>query len=136
MTAKDITLTDLWLMPQERRDGVTDSLLQESDTPVASARCGDREVEIRTQGYVTIVWDGETYTLRQDFPDDLVEAIRNNRIYSSGRGQVDENNWYEIMAWEGDRLLRSDVIDLDDLSTLTEDECREILADFLLGSIS
>jgi hypothetical protein len=121
-----------WLMPKAERKGVTDSLLLESGREVISARIGGFDFGVRTQGYVTIVWKDVVYNHREDFPNELVEAIRSGNIDSHPDACVNENNWYEMMIWDDDmHLVYSDVIDLDDLTTLTVKEAKEIILDYL-----
>lgn len=124
------------LLPRKQREGVTDSLLLDSGVEIISARVDGFDFSIRTQGYVTIVWKGETYTRRCDFPDDLVDAIRNHTVDSSPDGCVNENNWYELLIWDRRRPdaagpVYSDLIDLDDLTTLGTKEAKELILDCL-----
>lgn len=125
----NVKFKEFWMLPEEERKGITDSLLLESGIEVASGRTKDFSFSVVTQGHVRLVWKDEVYKYRGDFPDDLVEAIRNHTAENNPDYCVDENNWYELIIWDeknGKDLLYSDLFDID-LSTITEDELKELV---------
>lgn len=94
----------------------TDSMLFESGQTIAELICEDRNgrqiaVTLEVRGYVTVEYDGDVYHSVCDFPEQLIEIIKNHPgewdIYSpSGEGNDDEesnifiseNNWFEMMC--------------------------------------
>lgn len=114
---------------KEDRVGITDSLLMESGIEIASATIGKNKYSIRVCGEVRILWKDEVYKYLDDFPDDLVEAIRNHTLDSNPDAEIGNNNWYEIFAYKknGDWLY-SDVIDID-LADMSDDDFRSLFAD-------
>lgn len=125
-------ITDFYLMPAARREGITDSLLLESGETVFSATVdGKWKVRLYSCGDVRIVWKGESYRNRASFPDELVEAIRQKRLQDTPDAFVDMNNWYEITVYGPDgSVLHSDLYDVD-IDTMTEDDARGYILDTL-----
>lgn len=123
-------ITKFWLKPAEERQGITDSLLLESGVEIFSAVVdGKYDVFLRTCGDVRIIWKDVSYRNRSSFPDDLVEAIRNNNFYNNPDAYVDMNNWYEIFVYdEHNTLLCSDVYDVD-IDKMTEEDARSYILD-------
>lgn len=118
------TFDAFYLMSEDDRKGITDSILIESGREVASARIGGHDYGIRVQGHVHLTWKGKDYYHPGDYPDDLVESIRKGEANSEEGCEVIENNWYELLCWNEDsNLIYSDVVDIN-LSTLTEETAR------------
>lgn len=125
---------EFFLMDEKYRKDITDSLLLESGTEVASGRTEDFSFSIVTQGRVRLVWKGEPYKSRSNFPDDLVEAIRSHTVQDNPDYYADENNWYELIIWQKKgtkhEILYSDFFEFD-LSTTTEEVIKkDVLAQY------
>ena len=124
-------ITSFWLMPKERRQDITDSLLLNSGTEVFSAMAGGYDFSLRVQGNVKVVYGDDTFKTPSCFPEALKEAIRTKRCYHDSNIYIAENNWYELMVWDKDcTCVLSDVVDLD-ISELTEKTARELILDYL-----
>lgn len=128
----ELALTDFYLLPEEQRKGVTDSLLLESGIEVLSAELAGYRFSVCTSGHVRIVWKDESYKNRSDFPEDLAEAIRNHTLDSRKDAFVDENNWYELSIYRcsDNKCLFNEVVDID-LSELNEKDAEEFIRSFL-----
>ena len=112
-------ITSFWLMPKERRQGITDSLLLDSGTEVVSAMAGGYDFSLRVQGNVKVVFGDDTFKTPSCFPEALKEAIRTKRCYHDSNIYIAEN-----------KCVLSDVVDLD-ISELTEKTARELILDYL-----
>lgn len=113
------------MMPEAERKEITDSNLLESGVTVAQGKTKDGfSFRIFTDGDVRILWKNEVYKYRKDFPDDLVEAIKEGSVVIQG-GEFAENNWYELsVCGKKGELLYSELYDID-ISDMTEDELKE-----------
>lgn len=130
------TLTKLWIMPAKEREGITDSLLIDSNTTIINAGVDDKyDVYLMVQGDICIQWKDQIYRNRASFPDDLVEAIRNRTFYDHPDAYVHNNNWYEVFVYDGSKCLHYDVEDVD-ISTITRKDARAIVLDALDEALS
>ena len=79
----------------------TDSLLLPRDSVIATMEipCQSNHpsaiCELHVVGEVKIEFKGELYTSLEDFPDELIQAIKNN---DEGRSYfIHNNNWFELL---------------------------------------
>ena len=108
----------------------TDSLLFDSGTVVAAMTIEDPQgysvdMKIVVVGKPNVVFNGETYTSPEDFPPELIQAIKD--------GQYDEtfiaesNNWFELnysLLDEDGETYDCDVWEAD-LSSMTAQQVKE-----------
>lgn len=132
------TINKIYLMPQEKRAGITDSLLLSSGTEVFSAVVDDKyNVFLRVQGDVSIIWKDIAYRDVSQFPEDLIEFIRNKNIFIEELPEdsyVAMNNWYELFVYDEDsNCLINDVCD-PDIENLTESDVMAIAIDAVISA--
>ena len=128
------TKPDFLCQPFELRKEINDSLFLKGGTCIASLQSQTLSVDIIAEESVRIIWDGVSYGVRDDFPDDLVEAIKDNTIYKSPRGAIQINNYFEYVVSDKDgEAIRSDFAELD-LKTATDDDLRAYLEAILADS--
>lgn len=132
------TINKIYLMPQEKRTGITDSLLLTSGTEIFSAIVDDKyNVFLRVQGDVSIIWKDIAYRDVSQFPEDLKEFIRNKSIFIDELPEgsfVAMNNWYELFVYDEDsNCLINSVCDLD-IEDLTESDVMAIAVDAVISA--
>lgn len=93
---------------------VGDSMELDSDFSVATLEFGDIEVELRVVGEVCVTFDGEDYYSPSDFPDELMQLIKQGIYGTDKRVYVRNNNWFEGFVYENNVWTGwSDVIEAD-----------------------
>jgi len=125
---KHLSVKNFFFLEEWERKDITDSLLLPSGQEVLSGKYGDIKVIVETQGHVKIAWKGEYYNWVGNFPDDLVEAIKNGTLGTNPDAEILENNWYEVLVYRGNELLCSDVIDID-LHDMSEMDAKSLIID-------
>ena len=117
---------------------INDTLLMYSDTLIASYKDEENSIDIAfvTRGDVKVCFDGDWYLYPDDYPDELVQMIKDGTIRDGGIGSyayVDFNNWinYEEYDKDGD-LICDDVIDIEgynpeQIAEYIEDLAKELI---------
>ncbi len=135
------TIDSFWVLPEDIRKTITDSLLLSREQKVIEAKFdnGRWTVIVRVDGDVRILWKDQIYKDASQYPDELTEFIRSGKMndQSTWPENIDviNNNWYEVFIYDrnGD-ILNSEYCDIE-LPELTEDEAKafatETLASFL-----
>lgn len=124
------------MMSKEDRKDITDSNLLESGLVVAKGKnVNGITFTIETQGEVRILWNGEIYKYRKDFPSELVDAISSGTVEKKG-GEWIDNNWYELTIVDNEgKCLKSDLFDIC-LADITENELKALIKDEIKNVIS
>lgn len=122
-----------YLLREEDRKEINDSLLLPSGEVIADGKLADgTSFQIWTQGHVRILWKGEIYKFAQDFPEDLIRAIRFRKPSFARYGEVIENNWYELSVFDKrGNILYSDLLDIDLSEIRDEQEIKDIVLDII-----
>jgi hypothetical protein len=130
---------------EEELSQFTDSMLFDSeDTSIAAARFVNKNgkavtVDLCVRGEVAVDYKGETYHRPSEFPDELIERIKNQPndwdVYApSGEGNDEEegdiyvglNNWFEYI-WNYDNGASDGIVCEQDISKMTvQDVLREL----------
>ena len=124
------------MMSEEDTKDITDSNLLESGLVIAKGKnVNGITFTIETQGEVRILWNGEIYKYRKDFPEELVDAISSGSVEEKG-GEWIDNNWYEFtIIGNNGECLKSDLFDIC-LADLTEDELKALIKDEIKNVIN
>lgn len=135
------TIDSFWMLPEDIRKTITNSLLLSSEQKVIEAKFdnGRWTVIVRVIGDVRILWKDQIYKDASQYPDELTEFIRSGKMNDQStwpeNTDIINNNWYEVFIYDrnGD-ILNSEYCDIE-LPELTEDEAKafatETLASFL-----
>ena len=131
-TAEDVK--DFFMLDEKLRKDLVDSMLFEKGERILSGTIGDIRINVEVAGDVSVTWQGVNYSSIAEFPEELVNVIRQGHLFEDRRANVYLNNWFEITAWKDNELLYEDFF--EDIGTLeTEDEGKNILLDFFFDSI-
>ena len=92
---------------------INDSMELDSGQSLAELTMGDITVEIRVEGYVRVVYEGQTYKCASQFPDELREMFHDGTWKDLDEEVlfIDNNNWFEIFLYERGEYRYSDVVD-------------------------
>ena len=122
-----------YLLREEDRKEINDSLLLPSGEVIADGKIADgTSFQICTQGNVRILWKGEIYKFAQDFPKDLIRAIRFRKPSFVRYGEVIENNWYELTIFDKKgNTPYSELLDIDLSEIHDEQELKDIVLDVI-----
>lgn len=117
-----------YFLEEERRKGITNSLLLPSGTIIAEIVVGEFCAYILVHGSVRIIYKDEVYKDISQFPEELVDIIRNGNLGENADTYLDMSNWYELVVLKNERELYCDVVDID-ISTMTETDMQNFLLD-------
>ena len=117
-----------YFLEEERRKGITNSLLLPSGTIIAEILVGEFCAYILVHGSVRIIYKDEVYKDISQFPEELVDIIRNGNLGENADTYLDMNNWYELVVLKNEREVYCDVVDID-ISTMTETDMQNFLLD-------
>lgn len=118
----------------------TDSMLFDSGTEIASGKFGYNgkilDIYLDVSGEVAVTYKGETYHTPSEFPEELIEKIKEHPNWwegyaPSGEGNDNEegdvyvylNNWFEYIY--GEEVLYDGTVYENDLSKATKEEILE-----------
>ena len=129
---KEHKFTSFWLRSSAEREGITDSLLLGSGVEVFSAMIDNKyDIFLRSCGDVRIYWKETAYRDVSQFPDELIDVIKEGKLGEHPDAYVDMNNWYELFVYdEKNTCIYSDLCDVD-ISVMTEQEARAIALEAL-----
>ena len=117
-----------YFLEEERRKGITNSLLLPSGTIIAEILVGEFCAYILVHGSVRIIYKDEVYKDISQFPEELVDIIRNGNLGENADTYLDMSNWYELVVLKNEREVYCDVVDID-ISTMTETDMQNFLLD-------
>ena len=117
-----------YFLEEERRKDITNSLLLPSGTIIAEILVGEFCAYILVHGSVRIIYKDEVYKDISQFPDELVDIIRNGNLGENADTYLDMSNWYELVVLKNEREVYCDVVDID-ISTMTETDMQNFLLD-------
>ena len=117
-----------YFLEEKKRQGITNSLLLPSGTIIAEILVGEFTAYIIVHGSVRIIYKDEVYKDISQFPEELVDIIRNGNLGENADTYLDMNNWYELVVLKNERELYCDVVDID-ISTMTETDMQNFLLD-------
>lgn len=93
---------------------INDSMLLSSGTVVAELEVSGLTAEIRAVGLVRVRFDGSVYKDFSQFPKELVQIIKDGKLYEDSRVEVDFNNWFEMFYFQnGKEVCDSDLVDIE-----------------------
>ena len=73
----------------------------------------------------------EIYTQASDYPDELIENIKNGHIYDCEEGcYVQDNNWFDLAIYKEGYFLDGQVFE-EDLSKLKPEQLKSTMIDYL-----
>ena len=121
-------ITFIYYLEEQRRKGITNSLLLPSGTLIAGIFVNEFNAYIIVHGAVRIIYKDEVYKDISQFPEELVDIIRNGNLGENADTYLDMCNWYELVVLKGARELYCDVVDID-ISTMTETDMQNFLLD-------
>ena len=109
----------------------TDSLLFDTGEIVATLDYKNYHVVVDVTGEKRIFFGDEIYTQASDYPDELIENIKNGHIYDYQEDcYLQDNNWFDIAIYKDDYFLDDQVFE-EDLSKLTPEQLKSIMVDYL-----
>ena len=117
-----------YFLEEERRKSIINSLLLPSGTIIAEILVGEFCAYILVHGAVRIIYKDEVYKDISQFPEELVDIIRNGNLGENADTYLDMSNWYELVVLNNERELYCDVVDID-ISTMTETDMQNFLLD-------
>ena len=121
-------ITFIYFLEEQRRKGITNSLLLPSGTLIAEIFVNEFNAYIIVHGSVRIIYKDEVYKDISQFPEELVDIIRNGNLGENADTYLDMNNWYELVVLKNEREIYCDVVDID-ISTMTETDMQNFLLD-------
>ena len=113
----------------------TDSLLFDHDV-IASLETNEYKVTIEIIGDKRIIFDDEVYKSAYDYPEELVEILKEGDYSDNDRIEIIDNNWFEIDIYERDsinnvyELIDDDVLEVD-ISAMNEGSLKEYMIKYL-----
>ena len=117
-----------YFLEEKKRQGITNSLLLPSGTIIAEILVGEFTSYIIVHGSVRIIYKDEVYKDISQFPEELVDIIRNGNLGENADTYLDMCNWYELVVLKNEREVYCDVVDID-ISTMTETDMQNFLLD-------
>ena len=117
-----------YFLEEKKRQGITNSLLLPSGTIIAEILVGEFTAYIIVHGSVRIIYKDEVYKDISQFPEELVDIIRNGNLGENADTYLDMCNWYELVVLKNEREVYCDVVDID-ISTMTETDMQNFLLD-------
>ena len=117
-----------FFLEEQKRQGITNSLLLPSGTIIAEIFVNEFNAYILVHGSVRIIYKDEVYKDISQFPEELVDIIRNGNLGENADTYLDMSNWYELVVLSGEKELYCDVVDID-ISTMTETDMQNFLLD-------
>ena len=117
-----------FFLEEQKRKGITNSLLLPSGTIIAEIVVGEFCAYILVHGSVRIIYKDEVYKDISQFPEELVDIIRNGNLGENADTYLDMCNWYELVVLSGEKEIYCDVVDID-ISTMTETDMQNFLLD-------
>ena len=117
-----------FFLEEQKRQGITNSLLLPSGTIIAEILVGEFCAYILVHGAVRIIYKDEVYKDISQFPEELVDIIRNGNLGENADTYLDMSNWYELVVLKNERELYCDVVDID-ISTMTETDMQNFILD-------
>ena len=117
-----------YFLEEKKRQGITNSLLLPSGTIIAEILAGEFTAYIIVHGSVRIIYKDEVYKDISQFPEELVDIIRNGNLGENADTYLDMCNWYELVVLKNEREVYCDVVDID-ISTMTETDMQNFLLD-------
>lgn len=83
-----------------------DSMLLDSNQEVATYELTDAdgggEVSVQVLGKVLVNFNGTYYDKASQMPNELLELIRNGKLWNDEHVYVSENNWFEAILFRDD----------------------------------
>ncbi len=90
---------------------------------------GTYTVTIEAQGYVNVLYKGDSFRCASSMPEELRELFLTGKAGENPDVQVNENNWWEVFVEKDGVLLGSDVMDCDPCDFDGEEDILSFLKD-------
>lgn len=115
-------------------NNINDSLLLESCTKIAKYENDEENIyfTIEVCGDVYVKYFDEVYKDVSKFPAELIELIKNRKVYFNENVEVIDNNWFNVVEWEkynGELMYVEDTPD-ETLDVLTDENIIKTLENF------
>ncbi|MBR0491789.1 MAG: hypothetical protein IJJ82_07105 [Clostridia bacterium] len=113
----------------------TDSLLFDHDV-IASLETNEYKVTIEIIGDKRIIFDDEVYKSACNYPEELINILKQSDYFDNDRIEIIDNNWFEIDIYERDsinnvyELIDDDVLEID-ISAMSEGSLKEYMVKYL-----
>ena len=128
---KKVDLNKIEFYCEQDLSQYTDSLLFDTGETVATLNYKDFEVIVDVTGEKKIFFNDEIYTQASDYPDELVENIKNGKIYDYLEDcYLEDNNWFDIAIYKNGIFVDDQVFE-EDLCKLTSEQLKNIMIDYL-----
>lgn len=109
----------------------TDSLLFDTGETIATLEYKNFLIVIDVTGEKKIYFNDEVYTQAFDYPDELIENIKNGHIYDYQEDcYLEDNNWFDVVIFKNKCYIYDEVFE-EDLCQLTPEKLKKIMIDYL-----
>lgn len=108
----------------------------DGDDPIAVMTVEDKignriELDLRVVGEIKVNWKGKVYTHYSQFPEDLIEYVKNEGNFNDENCPIESRNYiglrYTSYNYKDEEVYSDDIIFDEDMSEITQEKLKTVL---------